>query len=588
LRNTGKKWSLSPGLARAPSKILPLTAPASTAKTPTSSPRPPRPMRMIPPVALRDATASERQVFARLAELSFDDDWRCLHSLNLSEHEYKRMGELDFVVVSPLGILVLEVKGGRVSRDESGIWTYSTRHHSRTDSEGPFRQAESGMHSLRHRLHEELGGALSRGTAFGYGVVFPFCEFRERSVEWSAEMILDQSDFRRPDGVKRYLASLYSYWRAKESVPTRLVSSSIRTITNVLRPTFDRVPSLRWRCDQILEAMEELTNEQYHLLDQAEEHPRLLFQGGAGTGKTFLAAEVARRHAKQGQRVLLGCSSSILAGFIASRLEVDNVDVRALSGADLDVNDQYDVLVLDEGQDLLNFSILDRLDRVLSGGLAHGTWRVFYDANHQAGLLGAYEPGALELLTSYGGIRLRLLRNCRNTHDIVLQTKLVTGADLGTPSAGRGPGVDYLYCANKDEARATIEQRVARLIGDAVEPGEISILSTKPLALSCLSDVQKISGCQLVAIDPRVSAVWPVKDLTFATVADFKGLENQFVLLIDVDRIDEEKGDFNLLYVAMSRARTGLYIIADQRLKRPFAEIQQRHLSHALNDATPN
>ena len=47
------------------------------------------------------------------------------HSLLLSEHEINPTGEADFVVVSPKGLLVIEVKGGTVAREEDGIWSFT-------------------------------------------------------------------------------------------------------------------------------------------------------------------------------------------------------------------------------------------------------------------------------------------------------------------------------------------------------------------------------------------------------------------------------------------------------------------------------
>ena len=43
--------------------------------------------------------------------------------------------------------------------------------------------------------------------------------------------------------------------------------------------------------------MQRLTNEQYERLDAFESTPGSCVFGGAGTGKTFIAPEMARRHA---------------------------------------------------------------------------------------------------------------------------------------------------------------------------------------------------------------------------------------------------------------------------------------------------
>ena len=45
---------------------------------------------------------------------------------------------------------------------------------------------------------------LSRVT-FGYGVVFPDCDFTLESVEWSPEMVMDRRRLDRQDGVRRSL-----------------------------------------------------------------------------------------------------------------------------------------------------------------------------------------------------------------------------------------------------------------------------------------------------------------------------------------------------------------------------------------------
>jgi hypothetical protein len=110
-------------------------------------------MRTVPSVVF-DATSSatERTVFDLLAASDLGAGATAYHSLNLARHDYKILGELDFVVLSPRGLLVLEVKGGGVNR-RGGVFVYSDRYGvEHRSSEGPFQQARSGMFSLRRRL----------------------------------------------------------------------------------------------------------------------------------------------------------------------------------------------------------------------------------------------------------------------------------------------------------------------------------------------------------------------------------------------------------------------------------------------------
>lgn len=164
-------------------------------------------MRMIPekisPATKSDA---EKEIFRRL-ELIDDSDWYfALHSLNLSEHVWKRVGEIDFLLVGPRGIYVLEAKGGGVAC-ERGVWRFTDRFgNSRKKRESPFSQARTAMFSLQSRLEGNLPhGLLSRAT-FGYAVVFPDCNFDAESVEWSPEMVIDRRQLERKDGLRRSLA----------------------------------------------------------------------------------------------------------------------------------------------------------------------------------------------------------------------------------------------------------------------------------------------------------------------------------------------------------------------------------------------
>ncbi len=48
--------------------------------------------------------------------------------------------------------------------------------------------------------------------------------------------------------------------------------------------------------------------------------------------------------------------------------------------------DLFDVLIVDEGQDLFEFDAISLLENSLKGGLEQGEWYIFHDVNNQAGL----------------------------------------------------------------------------------------------------------------------------------------------------------------------------------------------------------
>ena len=232
-------------------------------------------------------------------------------------------------------------------------------------------------------------------------------------------------------------------------------SGSFAELTGLLRPDFERIPSLRNRADDLDAAMERLTEEQYQQFDLITENPRIICTGGAGTGETFLAAELARREAHAGHSVAFLTSTELQREFVRSRIGLDEVHVATLD--ELASAQPYDVVIVDEGQDLVNLDDIARIDGSIKGGLDRGRWRVFLDSNRQSGLVGRFDPEAYDYLKTCGATMARLSHNCRNTHEIVLQTKLLTGADLGSPSAGRPPGKDRFLrlraCADRTARR---------------------------------------------------------------------------------------------------------------------------------------
>lgn len=516
---------------------------------------------MIPPAVPRECkSAAERRFFEILQGVELEPGARVYHSLALPQHERKREGEIDFLVLTPGALVVLEVKGGGVAcRD--GRWTYTDRHGVDHDGgRGPFEQSRTAMYSLIDRIKAELGPTSTKDLVFGFGVVFPDCVFDVRSEEWQEETVIDRRGMSRAR-VRRHLRRLAEHWASKtkrRGTPSR---SQIDRIAGFVRPDFERVPALGAWADELHARTVELTEGQFAALDWVEQLPRLIFSGGAGTGKTFLAAEVARRHSRRGGRTLLTCHSPTLAAFLRATLHEEDVDVIPFAAAVEATPSRYDAVVVDEGQDLICTESLLELDGLVEGGLASGVWRVFLDHNNQSGLTGAFEAEAFAELSEYASHRHVLTPNLRNTRQVIAYTRLLTGADLGVPTLGDGPTVEALE--TEDEASDAL--RLAEWLASmdqvhGVLPGEVTIVSPLPLAESAVRLLPRRTLDRMVSVTPETVHRWPRKELTFSTVADFKGLENRFVGLVDVDADLLVSDARNMLYVALSRARVGLWI----------------------------
>ena len=517
-------------------------------------------MRMIPSeITLGTPSDAERTLFKLLAKTDLGGDEVCLHSLELAENRYQKLGEVDFMIVGPQGLLVLEVKGGRVARD-SGVWVYQNRWgRQRRENRGPFKQAENNMWSLLDRLGQLLNIDFKRRHVAGFGVAIPDHDWAIESVEWSNTWVLDHNRLIRRGGLRSYLTELYSYWRGKAPPNVSSITAPIQDrIIKALRPDFDLVPTLGKLGERIDSTLTELTQNQYEKLDFVETVPRVLVTGGAGSGKTMIACHVARRESVAGKRVLLVCHSPMLATYLTAELAPFQVEVRSLAGQ---VNiPTCDVLVVDEGQDLINFDTIDRLDTALEGGIEHGRWRIFLDPNNQANLAGKFDPLALDILASYSFGPAVLRENCRNTSNIADEVRLLTGADTGVSTFGIGPEVELHLFATPGEAASMLARHLDRLLAEDVAPEQIAILSPVPYLDSSAARlpnrlrglVHDLTAATLLN-PPRGRAI-------FARIADFKGLERQFVAVTDLIAIDSTPADLAITYVGLTRGRAGLWI----------------------------
>ena len=335
-------------------------------------------LKLIPPVPSPNTKSSgERLFFDVLSKVDLPG-WTAFHSLSVSQHEHKRWAELDFVLLSSEGLIALEVKGGRVSAAD-GVWTFTDRWgEEHRKSESPFKQAQYEIMGLKERLEGEILPAQLRALPLGYGVVFPQVDFGLVSVEWAPETVLDRARMSSPDAVAKWLRRLAQHWQEQTHTRGGAPAELLQRVQNLLRPSFDRAPSLRYRVDEAVTVMDRFTEEQYHQLDFIEDNPRLVCEGGAGTGKTFLAAELARRSVARGRKVLFTCWSPVLAAFVRARIPAE-VTVAAWDDLDRLAGEQFDSLILDEAQDVLTLTGLERLDPLLVGGLEAGNWAIFLD-----------------------------------------------------------------------------------------------------------------------------------------------------------------------------------------------------------------
>lgn len=522
-------------------------------------------MHMIPSTPHGTHSRAEKRTFdmLRKAFRHSPGEYTAYHSINLTRHAYKRFGEIDFLICSRTGIYVLEVKGGGISC-KNGVWSYSDRYgKSHQSVEGPFRQAESALHALCSNLGEALSPTLLSRFHIGYAVVFPDCIWKTSGAEWDRRIIADARDLKN---FEAWLENMFSYWQEKDFKQRKSDHAAVNMIKSYLRPEFETVAPLHVQTARVDEQIIVLTEDQMNMLDVVDANPRVLCSGGAGTGKTFLAMELARRWTAEGLKVALICRSPCLKRFLESTFEMPDLVVALGSGISTTAYragiKKFDAMIVDEGQDLFVGTILEKLDNHLVGGLQNGRWCFFYDVNNQAGLFGPVDSDVMRLLAGNRPARVPLRVNCRNTRVILEKVKTLLNADMGVRGVGGGPDVRQKTVLSEEASAQAIEEEIDYIIEQGgLSLGELTILSSRPFGRSSAALLKEKMLKRLVVLDEFAFRSFPPGKISFSEITQFKGLENEAIIVVDLPLPGGSEEVFPRHYVAMTRARALLSMI---------------------------
>jgi len=257
------------------------------------------------------STQSERLVWEHLRDGLDDEDFLIA---NQRVTDRFKDHEIDIAIVLPgAGLVVVEVKGSQVTCS-NGIW--SIERNGRLEEIHPVRQAALGKYATRSYVEHDDRWGSRRRIRWCHAVILPYTHVDDGFAQpdcprWA---VIGRNDMHALVPLLRDIAKLQE---TEHRVPD---TDDVHAIAEILRgrlpPQRDLVGAAQERAD----VAERLTQEQAAVLDAIRLLPRVEVRGGAGSGKTWLALEQARRLGHQGLRVALMCYSRGLAAYLERRV----------------------------------------------------------------------------------------------------------------------------------------------------------------------------------------------------------------------------------------------------------------------------
>ena len=485
--------------------------------------------------------------------------------------------EIDFLVaIEGAGIVSVEVKGGEVWHNGT---TWRQLRGGREHDIEPVRQARESCYAMREFVESDPRWTQGR-------------------LRWDHVVVLPNSslpqDFDLPDCPR---------WKVVDRDELDSLADRLKAV--LLQQELDRpllsavgVEQLRTALsgrglpqrDVVARALENedaadiLNERQAVILTAAQLLPRVEIRGGAGSGKTFMALEQARRLARAGQRVALICYSHGLASYLkritatwpqrqqpgyVGEFHSLGIDWGAPKGppetertkqtsqffehdlpaqmldlaAALPDGQKFDAIVIDEAQDFADSwwePVLAALRDPEDGGLY-----VFTDEGQRVFDRQGTPPVPM--------VPLILDQNIRNTRQIASAFQPLVDHPMRF-LGGDGPEVRFVACTAA-EALDVGDDQVEALLEEGWRYEDVALLTTG-------SRHPEQKNRQEAGNEDYWDSFWDNEQVFYGHVLGFKGLERRAIVLVVNDKYALDRAP-ERLYVGLSRARDQLVVCGD-------------------------
>lgn len=325
------------------------------------------------------------------------DEFIIWHDLKFATHSETRNqynkseAQIDFLLICKKGICVIEVKGGHVEFHNS---EFSFRHQRKLElmKQNPLKQVEGYKFTLKEKILQKYSKKLFIDIC-----VFPFTDIdfsQQRNLFGDAIYTNIQSH--RGIGLIQFINNRFSSTQNKIESKHHfkfgeITNNELLDIRNIISSRLEDLnPFINNK-----ETYEWLGLKNFEVFDGLSKNQRVLIEGVPGCGKTTFALAYAdqKRHLKG----LYLCWNRLLKIQIESRVKerqlsnlevntyfkfLNEIGVNDLSFEDsiedfrnkvftffsMNIDKQYDYIIIDEGQDIINRGVESLLDKLTADG----------------------------------------------------------------------------------------------------------------------------------------------------------------------------------------------------------------------------
>ena len=537
------------------------------------------------------------------------DKYLILHSISWVHKNVSgdiRDGEADFVIFDPDGgFIVIEVKGGGIRYDSvRDLWFSTDRKNIEHKIKNPFRQSLSQKNVIlnniqNHKDYKYLNGRLLMGHAVFFVDLDNIAELSNSKVP--QEIVGGRFHLNK---FQQWVEGVFSYYSGQTDRFDPLGTIGISIVKDLFCKDIHVKPLLKFELEKEEEKRIKLTEEQARIFTMLGSRKKALISGGAGTGKTLLAIQLATNLASDGHRTLLICYNNLLGGLLESNamaiknLEASSyfsfissqaVKVKNITGRDLlkeaqeaypgddtydiqlpyalalaaeVINEKFDAIIVDEGQDFHDEYWMGVEDFLVKDGYFY----IFYDNNQRI----YNKPTNFPIKEE----PYYLTHNCRNTDKIHEFAYKFYGGIKTYPPDILGHSVEFIEAASTEKQAVKIHSLIIELLQkESISSSQIKVLLhkktgkhqellfklplPKPLYWKGVGDSKVISSSLKSKHEQEQECI------QIETIGRFKGLEADILILWGLEHLDPER-DRELFYVATSRAKSRLFIAANE------------------------